>query len=119
MVNSSANTVANGSSVTASDQQILPDEMRGVAREVQAHVPRRELLRSAGARGENRQQDQQAAARADRQDFKDVELLAERADGQRARPRTRAARRSSTKRPGRVAVWPRGAVFGCAGGAAL
>ena len=82
MVNSSANTVANGSSVTASAQQILPDEMDGVAREMQAHAARRELAAQRRLRRDQRQQDQQAEARADRQDFEGVE---------RARPSARIA----------------------------
>ena len=85
VVNSSANTVANGNSVTASAQRYWPQEMGAVARQMHAHVARaRARARSAGRMATSASSTEQAEARADRQDFEHVEMLAERPDGERA-----------------------------------
>ena len=62
----------------------LPDEMRGVAREMEADVARRKLAPQRRLQRDQHEQHEQPRARADRQDFEHVELLAERADGERA-----------------------------------
>jgi hypothetical protein len=58
--------------------------MRGVARQVKADVARRQLAPQRRMHGDEHKQHDQTASRADRQDLKRVELLAERTDGERA-----------------------------------
>ena len=84
VVNSSANTVANGKERHRQRPAVLADEVRGVAREVEFHVARRGLGAQVRARHKQRHEHDETRARSDRQDLEDVELLAKRADRQRA-----------------------------------
>ena len=84
---------------------VLADEMRAVAREMQAHAPSASSARSSGAAPRSAPA---APIRPKPERMvrisKMLRCLAERADGDARSPRTRTARRSSRGRPGRVSM---------------